>query len=329
MTKDLVAEVLPGYELSLAEDQAFLTATRRVCDAMGTPHTDRFEVAQGVVSETLAEVTVKELLESAQPAQVARLHALQAAHAGAWLNAVPSMALQQRLTNAEFQSRISRWLGLPINEEKACPYCFSTLDCWGAHAEHCMAGGDATLRHNEGRDTIHKQAQLAMLRPELEQQGLLRGLGQPELAGRRPADTLLCNVGALSLPGGAQHRKVALDIGFVNPQALSHMTQAVQGPLEAAKSYVQRKRDHNSTQNRCHEAGIDYRPIVFEVFGGLAPESQKILDSINNAAAEITNTPLPEVAQRFWTRVSIDLQKANHRAWEEGLEESQNSRVGG
>ena len=86
--------------------------------------------------------------------------------------------------------------------------------------------------------------------------------------------------------------------------------------MGAAAAYSDRKRGHNNTYERCREAGMDFRPIVFEVFGGVAEEGKKILDSLNRAVAENTHCPIGEVAQRFWTRISIDLQRANHRAWE-------------
>jgi len=86
--------------------------------------------------------------------------------------------------------------------------------------------------------------------------------------------------------------------------------------LSAATTYSDRKREYNNTWDRCNDVGIDYRPLVFEVFGGLAEEGQKVVDSLNRLVAENTHTPLTEVAQRFWTRMSIDLQRANHRAWD-------------
>ena len=56
--------------------------------------------------------------------------------------------------------------------------------------------------------------------------------------------------------------------------------------------------------------------MVFEVFWGVAPEGQKVLDSLNRLAADHSETLSAGDAHRFWTRLSIDLQRANHRAWE-------------
>ena len=84
--------------------------------------------------------------------------------------------------------------------------------------------------------------------------------------------------------------------------------------LAAARAYSDRKRAHNNTGDRCNAAGIDYQPLVFEVLGGLAEEGQKVIDCLNRLVTENTQTPSTEIAHRFWTRMSIDMQRANHRA---------------
>ena len=61
--------------------------------------------------------------------------------------------------------------------------------------------------------------------------------------------------------------------------------------------------------------GIDYQPIVWESFGGLSKEGQQTLKSINRLVAVNTNTPTAEVARRFWQKMSVEMQKANHRAF--------------
>ena len=51
-----------------------------------------------------------------------------------------------------------------------------------------------------------------------------------------------------------------------------------------------------------------------KLLGGLAEEARDTLRSLNRVIAANTNTPKAEVANRFWQRVSVDTQKANHRA---------------
>ena len=111
---------------------------------------------------------------------------------------------------------------------------------------------------------------------------------------------------------------------MLSPQADCHLPGAAANVLGAASSYCDTKRSHNNTYDQCRVAGVDYRPIVVEVFGGLAEESKKVLDSINRIVAENTNCPVGQVAQRFWTRLSIDLQRSNHRAWERRVRACEN-----
>ena len=54
---------------------------------------------------------------------------------------------------------------------------------------------------------------------------------------------------------------------------------------------------------------------MFETLGGLAEEARDTLRSLNRVVAINTNTPKSEAANRFWQRISVDVQKANHRAW--------------
>ena len=71
------------------------------------------------------------------------------------------------------------------------------------------------LRHNQNNFIMYKQAQTAGTNPELEKQGLLDDLGWPELAGRRPADTLLVSSGALATTSRRQFPKIAFDFAVI------------------------------------------------------------------------------------------------------------------
>ena len=94
-----------------------------------------------------------------------------------------------------------------------------------------------------------------------------------------------------------------------------HVSTAASGMLKAAEAYSNRKRTHNNTDRLCRDVGIDYQPLVWESFGGIAQEGRDTLKSINRLVANNTNTPTSEVARRFWQRVSVEMQKMNHRAF--------------
>ena len=99
------------------------------------------------------------------------------------------------------------------------------------------------------------------------------------------------------------------------PQARSHLEVAAERVLGAASAYIGTKYNHNNTEAKCEEAGIAYQPIIFESLGGAADETVRVLNSISSLVADNTNASRGEVAQRLWERISIDLQRAGHRAF--------------
>ena len=108
---------------------------------------------------------------------------------------------------------------------------------------------------------------------------------------------------------------MALDIGFVNPQASGHLIRAAGGEATVtADDYSDKKRAHNDTDKKCEDVGIDYQPIVIQTTGGMSKEALSTLESLNRLVANNTQTPQKEVAHRFFQRLSIDMQRSLHRA---------------
>ena len=85
--------------------------------------------------------------------------------------------------------------------------------------------------------------------------------------------------------------------------------------LGAAESYTRAKSAYDDTEAKCEEAGFEYQPIVFGSFEGTVREAERVLKCINRQVAINTNTPPEEVARRLWERLSVDLQRAGHRAF--------------
>ena len=321
-------DVLLGLGTAMGRINAILPPEKSLGDTVATL-TKNWEY----LGHKVEGAKVDEMMQQAGEWDKARLNGLKAKHAAAWLEGVPSQALGTRMSGEEFRSRMGRRLGIEMCEEKPCPLCFQTLDRFGAHAEGCMGGGDAVARHNENRDTIHRQAKAAGARPELEKARLLAGVGRvADLQGRRPADTLLHNPGGIHTARGRPMARIALDVGFVNPQATGHLRHAAAESLGAATLYTKQKRDKNNTDDLCMAVGVDYQPIVWETTGGIAEEGRETIKSLNRLVAVNANTPLAEVARRFWQRTSVDLQKASHRAlakrvaWEVGEPETRSGR---
>ena len=54
---------------------------------------------------------------------------------------------------------------------------------------------------------------------------------------------------------------------------------------------------------------------IFETLGRGTEEAVDVFESINQLVAVKTHSPHREVARRLWHRMSVDLQRALHRAW--------------
>ena len=108
--------------------------------------------------------------------------------------------------------------------------------------------------------------------------------------------------------------RIAIDTGIVCPQAPCHRAEAASEQLGTAEAYTRAKASHDNTETCCLEAGFAYQPIGFESVGGMARDAEKVLKSITKKVAINTNTPPGEVARRLWERLSVDLQRAGHRA---------------
>ena len=132
----------------------------------------------------------------------------------------------------------------------------------------------------------------------------------------RPADVLLLR--ASDVRSGAEGRvdgRVALDVGIVCPQASSHAAAASQESLGAAEEYVRQKCGRREMESRCRSAGMVFQPMIFESLGGVSSEAEGVIKSLNRAVAENEDSRESEVARRFWWGLSIDIQKAQHRAF--------------
>jgi len=141
--------------------------------------------------------------------------------------------------------------------------------------------------------------------------------GREEDRGReRPADVLLIQACDVRIgTAGRVDGRVALDVGIVCPQAVSHRGISARETLGAAEDYVRQKCSRRDIEARCQAAGMVFQPMIFESLGGVSVEARDVIKSINKAVAERFDSPVSEVAQRFWWGLSIDIQKAQHKAF--------------
>ena len=96
----------------------------------------------------------------------ARFASLNLAHAGDWLNVVPSPVLGLHVRPQEFRYAILYRLGAPLYTSSGpCPACGKPSDRYGDHSLACGTGGERVARHNQLRDSLYHVAVSANLAP--------------------------------------------------------------------------------------------------------------------------------------------------------------------
>ncbi len=133
---------------------------------------------------------------------------------------------------------------------------------------------------------------------------------------KRPANVLLCRAQDIRVGrgnGGAAGR-VVLDVGIICSQAAGHLGAAA-GVMGAAEEYARAKCSRPEVEERCRQAGVVFQPMIFDSLGGGSSEAERVIKSLNQAVADNTDSPIGEIATRFWQRISIDMQRAGRRAF--------------
>ena len=287
-----------------------LSAARVSCNAAvagpdqlpAGPPADEAAGRQKPLSEELESALFQQLLSQAAPAAQARLRSVAAAHAGAWLQALPSDGLDQRLTHQEFVAATRLRLGCAVlPEDQWCPLCDQVLDDAGTHCLACMAGGHALTCHNTVRDHVYLAALRAGLNPQREERNLL-----PSDPRRRPGDLYFA-----LWPGSMG---VAMDFAVTSPLQLATLHEAARSTLAAAAQYEQHKLDDRDTAAKCRAWGVRLVPMVAESFGGWGVAAQKAFKFICAARAERTGDNNSLATSQFYEGLGIKLARASARS---------------
>ena len=232
----------------------------------------------------------------------ARLKAVGAPHAAAWLQAEPSRHLEQRFGHSEFRAATQLWLGAPIaSEDDWCPKCNQIFDTRGHHALECMAGGSAVVAHNSLRDFIYVSCIMSGLNAEREQPNLLAD--DPR---RRPGDVFVP-----LWPGSGP---VALDVAVTSPLQASRLEASARTALAAASEYEDHKRNDRETARQCAFHGLTLVPMVVESFGGWCQSAQDALRTLAHAWAAKQGTDVSTATSFIYAGLSSRLWRANARS---------------
>ena len=69
----------------------------------------------------------------------------------------------------------------------------------------------------------------------------------------------------------------------------------------------------------CRKVGVTFQPMIFESFGGVSAEAERVIKCLNKAVAVNTDISEEVVATQFWHRVGVDLVRANCKAFHRRL----------
>ena len=158
--------------------------------------------------------------------------------------------------------------------------------------------------------------------PRLESCGVSRLCRLQERADGqvRPTDVLLRGAQDIRTGvGPSGSGSVALDVGIICPQAAVHLGNAAGVPLGAAEAYVKAKCGRGDTERRCSEAGVVFRPMIFESAGGVSAEADRALKFLTKAVAGNTDPSEEVVATRLWHCIGVDLLRGRCRAFQKRI----------
>ena len=260
--------------------------------------------SQRALSRRVDEWTKAQLLPSglANAAERARVQAAGAAHAGAWLTALPSRSLGQRMTHPEFVTAAKVRLGLELlTADTWCPLCDEILDTRGFPCHGLHVGGDAVRLHNELRDAVFVKCMAAGIQGHREQAELL-----PDDPRRRPGDIYIPQ-----WPGG---QGIAMDFAVTSPLQIALVQAAAERPLAAARAHEQRKFADRQTAQRCLATASDLSqwwrspPVV----GGL--KLKKAFKAIARSLSSATGLPHGLAVAQMYESFSVKLMRAIARS---------------
>ena len=165
---DLCQKLLPSRLQSITGllDKHFIAA----CELWKgrTPAIPPFDHRQKKWDLPLVEATLLSSLTTApNQAAVARLTAVSAPHAGAFLHAIPITAIGTRLSDKSLRIAIALRLGAPVCTEHRC-ICGATVDIYGLHGLSCQKSKGRIARHTAVNGLIKRALLSAEIPSSLE-----------------------------------------------------------------------------------------------------------------------------------------------------------------
>ena len=259
-------------------------------------------VTQKKLSSTIDDMNYKTLFQSTPlPVDRARLTAVSAPHASAWLSVIPNEQLGLSLSPHEWRAVARWWLGAEVfSEDSKCPFCHHDQGRSGHHATVCKVNGDLTRRHNAIRDTIFRMASQAALSPHLEKPYILPGIKQ------KLAD--------LYIPNWSRGEPLAMDITVVSPTQVHLLDYHHPQSEQLCAAHWREEQKRKKYEQSLDAEHILFVPLAVESFGGWGTASIPIFRTLARMVANRSDQPVSSVSCWLYQRLAIALQKNNARA---------------
>ena len=241
--------------------------------------------------EPLVKIAVDNVLSTAQTqVGLARLLAVSAPHAGAYLNAIPCSSVGTRLDNTSLRIAIALRLGAPVCEPHTC-VCGQAVDAYGTHGLSCRKSAGRQYRHNTVNDIIQRALSSAGVPSRLEPPHLYRD------DGKRPD-------GLTTVPW-KNGRCLVWDFTCPDTLAPSHLNHAVIAPGTVAADAER----HKQTKYAALSTTYNFVPVAIETFGAFGDEASAFIQDVGRRILAATHEP--RSAEFLYQRLSVAIQQGN------------------
>jgi len=288
---DLCQQILPSRLHSIAglQDIHF----RAACDLWmaKTPVSPPNNACQKSWDSPLVVVDSDTLLTTApNQVAVARLIAVSAPHAGAFLHALPIAVCGTRLDDQSLRIAIALRLGAPVCAEHRC-ICGAVVDTSGTHGLSCRKSAGRLARHNAINHVIHRALLAAQIPSRLEPVKLChRDDKRPDGVSTMPWSRGKC---------------IAWDFTCPDTLAASHLNRAVTGPGEVAnEAECKKTAKYAELTNR-----YQFVPIAIETLGPVGLEATAFFQELGRRMFVINQEP--RTLSFLWQRLSVAVQRGN------------------
>ena len=232
----------------------------------------------------------KEILESADDTNRARILAVSAPHAGEWLNALPISSCGLRLDDEAIRVAVGFRLGTRLCEPHTC-VCGAKVDTLGTHGLSCKRGSGRIGRHNLLNDIIWRALNKANIPTIKEPVGLVR------TDGKRPD-------GVTQIPW-SEGKCLTWDVTVTDTLAAFNLSSSCAAAGNAAEAAAHRKElKYDALLTRYH-----FVPVAIETLGPANKSGSDFIDNIGRRLRALTG----EHRERsfLWQRLSVALQQYN------------------